>query len=349
MKRLSRDARKKIYCVLFFLLLSFAMYLVIRFVLPVIWPFLLAFFIAHYLYKCVNFMHKRLNFNSKLATFLVIGVVFASVVSLMIVLFVNLGGQIRNFIENFDVYVMYVSDGFEYICDRLGDTLGVDTTGFYDTIQVKVREVAVQVSDAFMDNFMVNTKEIAQGAMNFIILIVLLFTAIIYMTKDMERIRRYLKDCYFSRELAFVKNLVRTVFFAYLKTQFILICVISIICVVGLFILKNPYSLGIGILIGVADALPLFGVGAVLLPWTLFKLAMGEYFYAAMLFTMFVFSYMAREYLEPKIMGDTIGLHPVVSLIAVYVGYTLFGFLGMLIGPFAFVMISEIMKKVMET
>lgn len=349
MKFLSKDTRMKLYCVLFFLLLSFAMYLVIQFILPVIWPFLLAFFVAHYLHKCVGFMHKKLHFNNRFATLLVIGAVLIIVVSSMGILFVNLGGQIRNLIENFDIYVVQVSDSFEDICDRLGDTLGVDTDGFYDTIQVGMHQVAVQVSEGFMDNFMVNTKELAQGVMNFIILLVLLFTAIIYMTKDMEGIRSYLKNCYFSGEIAFVKNLVKTVFFAYLKTQFILICVISVICVVGLLILKNPYSLGIGILIGVADALPLFGVGAVLLPWTLFQLAMGDYFNAAMLFTMFLLSYMAREYLEPKIMGNTIGLHPVVTLIAVYVGYTLFGFLGMLIGPFAFVMISEIMKKVMET
>ncbi len=349
MKLLSKDAKKKIYCVLLFLLLSFAMYLVIRFVLPVIWPFLLAFFIAHYLHKWARFIHERLHFNSRLATFLVIGAVFAAVVGVLTALFVNLASQIRNLMENFDEYVVYVSDGLKDICDRLGDTFGVDTADFYDTIQVGMRQVQVQVSDAFMDNFMVNTKEIAQGAMNFIILIVLLFTAIIYMTKDMEEIRRYMNNCFFSKEIAFVKNLVRTVFFAYLKTQFILMCIISIICVVGLLILKNPYGLGIGILIGVADALPLFGVGAVLLPWTLFKLATGEYFYAAMLFTMFLLSYMAREYLEPRIMGNTIGLHPVVSLVAVYVGYTLFGFLGMVIGPFVFVMISEIMKKVMET
>ncbi len=349
MKFLSRDTRMKIYCVLFFLLLSFAMYLVIQFVLPVIWPFLLAFFIAHYLHKCVRFMHRKLHFNNRFATAVVIGGVLIIVVSLMVVLFVNLGEQVRNLIDNFDIYLVQVSEGFEEVCNRVGDTLGVDTEGFYDTIQDGMRQVAVQVSDAFMDNFMINTKEIAQGAMNFIILLVLLFTAIIYMTKDMEEIRRYLNRCYFARELAFIKNLVRTVFFAYIKTQFILICVISVICVGGLLILKNPYGLGLGILIGVADALPLFGVGAVLLPWTLFKLAMGDYFYAAMLFTMFLLSYMAREYLEPKIMGNTIGLHPVVTLIAVYVGYTLFGFLGMIIGPFAFVVISEIMKKVMET
>ncbi len=347
-KLLSTNTRKKIYCVFVFLLLSFTMYLVIKFVLPVIWPFLLAFFIAHYLNKCVAFLNKKLKINSKLATFFVLGVVFTLVVGTLVFLFAGIVTQVKVMAENFDSYVLYVDKGLRRVCNGLGETFGVDTYGFYDTIQDRAYEAAGQIESAFMENFMGNTKKIAENAMNFIILIVLLFTAIIYMTKDMEDIRQALRRSFFCEELLFVKRLLKNVFYAYVKTQLVLICVISVICVAGLLILKNPYSLGLGILIGVLDALPLFGVGVVLLPWTLFCLATGDYFYAAMLFTMFVLSYMAREYLEPKIMGSTIGLHPVMSLVAVYVGYTLFGFLGMLIGPFVFVMIFEIMKKVME-
>ena len=241
-----------------------------------------------------------------------------------------------------------LENGIKTVCDKLGESFGFDTTKFHDTVQIKMYGIVDRCTDTFMDNFMVNTKEIAAGTMNFIILLVLLFTAIIYMTKDMDRIKHFLNDCYFSGEVAFVKNIIKTVFFAYLKTQLILICIISVICVVGLYIMRNPYSLGLGILIGVLDALPLFGVGTVLLPWTLAELLMGKYVYAAMLFTIFVLAYMVREYLEPKIMGNTIGIHPVISLIAVYVGYTLFGFLGMMIGPFTFLIIFEIMKKVEE-
>ena len=348
MKLVSAYVRKKVLFVVVFLLVSFAMYLVIKNVLPIIWPFLLAFFIAIVLNKFVLFFHKKLKFNKTFSYFLVVFGVFLVLFFALFAVFWVFLEEIRGLIDNMDIYMVQLDSGLRTICDRVEETLGVDTGEFYDTIRLQAGSIVSGVSDSFMSDFLGNTKMLAAGAMNFIILIVLLFTAIIYMTKDMDKIQAYLGRCYFAKEISFVKKMIKKVFGAYLKTQLILIAIISVICVLGLFLLKNPYSVGLGILIGFMDALPLFGVGTILLPWTLYQIAMGNYFYAAMLFTMFVLSYIVREYLEPKIMGNNIGLHPIVSLIAIYVGYSLFGFLGLFVGPFMFVFIYEIMKKLLE-
>lgn len=348
MKFLSAYAKKKVLFVVVFLLVSFAMYLTIKYILPIIWPFLLAFFVAAILNRCIIFLNKRLHFNKKFAFLLSV----LSMIFLLILAIVGVFGlfldEVSGLVENMDVYMLQLDNSLRNVCNRVEKTLGVDTEKIYDTIRVQAESIVSGVSDSFMADFLGNTKDLAAGAMNFIILIVLLFTAIIYMTKDMDKIRSYLGHCYFAREISFIKKITKKVFGAYLKTQLILIGIISGICVLGLFLLKHPYSLGLGILIGSLDALPLFGVGTVLLPWTLYQIAMGNYFYGAMLFSMFVLSYVVREYLEPKLMGNHIGIHPIVSLIAIYVGYSLFGFLGLFIGPFVFVFIYEIMKKLME-
>lgn len=339
-KLMSAYNRKKVLFMFVFLLVSFAMYLVIKYVLPVIWPFLLAFFIAVLLNKLVLFFSKKLHFNKTFSRFLVFFLVFYGFLEIFFIVFYGFLEQISGLLENMDVYLVQLDGGIRSVCHRIEDTLGVDTGNFYDTIKVQAKNLGLDIFKS--------TKNIATGTVNFIILIVLIFTAIIYMTKDMEKINLFFNQCYFSREILFIKRLIKKVFGAYIKTQLILIGIISIICVVGLFILKHPYSLGLGILIGFMDALPLFGVGTILIPWTIYQLAMGDYFYAAMLFTMFVLSYVVREFLEPRIMGNNIGLHPVVSLIAIYVGFRLFGFFGLFIGPFMFVFIYEIMKKFME-
>lgn len=348
MKLMSPYTRKKVWFVVVFLLVSVAMYLVIKNVLPIIWPFLLAFCIAVALNKFVMFFNKKLHFNKSFSYILVVFGMISILLFAFLSVFLILLDEIRGLIEKMDVYLVQLDSGLRTICNRVEETLGVDTEKFYDTIRVQAGSIVSGVSDSFMSDFLSNTKVLAAGAMNFIILLVLLFTAIIYMTKDMDKIQSYLSRCYFAREILFAKRMIKRVFGAYLKTQLILIGIISAICVLGLFLLKHPYSLGLGILIGCLDALPLFGVGTVLLPWTLYQIAMGNYFYGAMLFSMFVLSYVVREYLEPKIMGNNIGIHPIVSLIAIYVGYNLFGFLGLFIGPFVFVFIYEIMKKFME-
>ena len=75
---------------------------------------------------------------------------------------------------------------------------------------------------------------------------------------------------------------------------------------------------------------------------------MGEYMKATILFVIFIVCYLTREFLEPRLMGQKIGMTPITTLISIYIGYQLFGFLGMIAGPLVFVLIREILEKINE-
>jgi predicted PurR-regulated permease PerM len=111
----------------------------------------------------------------------------------------------------------------------------------------------------------------------------------------------------------------------------------------------NNYYIVLGIIIGILDALPLIGVGAVMVPWSVIYIAMGSYYKAAVLFVMFLLCYFIREYLEPRLMGKHMGITPIASLLSIYVGYGLFGFLGMIVGPLVYVLIREIVGRYSNT
>lgn len=118
-------------------------------------------------------------------------------------------------------------------------------------------------------------------------------------------------------EFVFIRQIARNVVAAYFKTQLIIFGIISILCTIGFIILKNPYSILYGIIIGILDIIPLI---------------------------VFVLCYLTREILEPKLMGGSMGIHPLISLLAIFAGYKLFGVFGMIIGPFGYVFITEILK-----
>ena len=115
-----------------------------------------------------------------------------------------------------------------------------------------------------------------------------------------------------------------------------------VICGVGLLWLRNPYWLLLGIVLGLVDALPVFGTGTILMPWAVVCVLCGSYRYAAVLLAMCFISYVVREYLEPKLMGKGLGTHPLGMLAAVYVGLVLFGVAGVITGPLAFILIREL-------
>ena len=131
---------------------------------------------------------------------------------------------------------------------------------------------------------------------------------------------------------------------AYIKTQVILIGLISLTCALGLLILKNPYALLIGVLIGVFDVFPLLGSVMILVPWAVLCFIRGRVFAGAVLLTLYGICQFFREYLEPKLLGGKMGISPVCSLMAISVGYELFGIPGLFLGPFGLVLIRSLYR-----
>ena len=102
---------------------------------------------------------------------------------------------------------------------------------------------------------------------------------------------------------------------------------------VGLSILGVNYSLLIAILIAVVDILPILGTGTILIPWALFSFVSGNVGLASGLLILYGVVLIIRQLVEPKIVGGSIGLHPLATLAAVYIGIRFVGFTGIFIGP----------------
>ena len=132
---------------------------------------------------------------------------------------------------------------------------------------------------------------------------------------------------------------------AYLKAQLIIMGCVIVICVAGLWILKNPYALLIGTVIGLLDVLPFIGTGTILIPWAVISLFTKKFFHAAAYVVLFLIANTTREFLEPKLIGKSLGLYPIAILISVYVGLYLFGPAGVIEGPASVLLIMEIERE----
>ena len=102
---------------------------------------------------------------------------------------------------------------------------------------------------------------------------------------------------------------------------------------VGLLILKTEYAFTLAGIIALVDILPVIGVGTVLIPWGIFKLVAGAYYQGFGLLIIFAVVSVVREIIEPKIIGKSLGLHPLMTLFSMYIGLELCGFLGMISFP----------------
>lgn len=97
--------------------------------------------------------------------------------------------------------------------------------------------------------------------------------------------------------------------------------------------MTNNYFVLIAAATAIFDILPVAGSGGVLIPWALFSLISGNYKQAIGLAIMYVVILIIRQYIEPKIVGTSLGVHPIVTLMGLYFGLKLFGFIGMFLVP----------------
>jgi predicted PurR-regulated permease PerM len=105
---------------------------------------------------------------------------------------------------------------------------------------------------------------------------------------------------------------------------------IYVIVAVGLLILRVPYFYLAALGIAFLDILPVFGTGTVLLPWAVLKFLGGQYYFAIGLLIIWGVGQLTRQVIQPKIVGDSLGIQPIPTLVLLYLGYQLAGVAGMI-------------------
>ena len=131
----------------------------------------------------------------------------------------------------------------------------------------------------------------------------------------------------------------------YLRSYLILMGITFGLMSIGFVILRVEYALALALLVALLDALPVIGVGTVLLPWGAAALLMGDTYLGIGLIVLFAVNTVLRQLIEPKIIGDSLDVHPILSLILLYVLYRLFSLWGLLLLPVITVILQVILKK----
>ncbi len=177
---------------------------------------------------------------------------------------------------------------------------------------------------------------IAYFVPNAIMMILLTIISAFFFIKDKDLIYKTILNhtpIVIKRNFEIVRTGLFRALFGYIKAQLIIMSVTSSIIILGLTILRHPFSVFLGILIGLVDALPIFGSGAVFWPWALLSVINCNIPYAVGLMAIYGVVFITRQVIEPKVLSSQIGIHPLLTLISIYVGLKIFGVLGFFIGP----------------
>lgn len=153
----------------------------------------------------------------------------------------------------------------------------------------------------------------------------------------------HLPESWHNRYLPGLKR-IRKALSGWLKAQGKLVLVTYGIVAAGFLILGIPYGPAWAALVAVVDAVPMLGTGTVLVPWAVVSLIRGEHVRAIGLLCIFGAAMTTRTVLEPRLLGRQLGLDPLLTLLALYVGYRFWGLLGMIAAPILATAAKSVLK-----
>ncbi len=183
-----------------------------------------------------------------------------------------------------------------------------------------------------------------------VIFVIVTIIASYLMSKDIRLIRDFSASQLPADLLVRLKSVYADLikaFGGFIKAQLTIMGITFLITITGLYFIGIPYALTMAIIIGLIDALPILGTGAVLVPWAIINIVLGNYRLGVPLIILYGVITITRQIIEPKIMGKNIGLHPLVTLASLYLGIQIFGVAGILIGPLAVIIVKALQKTML--
>lgn len=322
-----------------------AVYIGFKYLLPLFVPFIFAYFVAWLLRPIVAFLHKRLKLPIALGGGISL-ILLLSIVGIGLFyisrMFIN---QLVLFLKNVPIYQAYITSRVDYICVGCDKVLGLSSgtaKGFFD---YGMNTLLATIQADILPKMTVQTLKLAIGMMEFMALIIIIAVSTLLFIKDMQEYKEGLHKSQLYPKIHKITKKLSETGTAYLKTQAIIMSMIAVICSIALFILKNPYAILIGIAIGIFDAFPILGSGLILVPWSIIMLIQKNFLAAAILMSAFLVCQILREIMEPKLLGNRLGIRPIYSMMAMYVGVQLFGVTGFFLGPLGLVIIRTILNS----
>ncbi len=324
----------------YFIGIALAVYILFRYMLPLVVPFIFSAIISMWLYPLVDKITRKVRIPYKLTV--VITVLLFSLLLLAGVsgIGVAIFNQLRRLVSNMPFIQSEFDTCVRQICRGCDDWFGVGGGKAYSMYLLGVDYLGENWNEKILPFVTDKAWSVCRGAVSVFIIFLFFLVGTWLIMEEYTSLKKDIKDSDVYGRIQPLICAVKETLGGYLRTQGIIICVVAVICSVGLFILKNPYAILIGIVIAVLDALPILGSGSVLIPWVFVCIFQGKFSYAAVIGVTYLLCLCAREILEPRLMGRSVGLRPIYMIVSFYAGIQLFGIIGVILGPVAMVIIK---------
>lgn len=317
-------------------------------------PFIIAFFIAMIINPLVNFFQIKVKMPRGYAVIVSI-LIITGAISTIITLLVN------EIIQGFTYLSNVVPDHYNDLSVYMEEMYQTKIFPFYNNLLDLFQNLdqsqksTILESMQFMGEKLTNTISsiiqsignffyaIFKGLPNIVTILVISLLATFFISKDWNHIVSVLLEKVPNKIQVRINSIyegLQRALLGYLRAEFKITFISAIIVFIGLLILQVEHALTIALIIWLVDFLPYIGAILIFLPWAIYCFSTGDYFLGTGLSILYGLIVVQRQLIKPKILSSSLGISPLMTLLTMYVGFKLMGFVGIIIGPLTFILLK---------
>ena len=321
------------------------------YLLPVLLPFIIGALIAFMVEPLVNFAHKKLKIPRKITSAIIVLAVAGVGIYLIILLGYKLYEEARAIVSN--------SSGWIAEATALFDKVGNKINGYISYLPSDFAKYIENMSQS-LENFILSIpsnygKQVINFVTKFVssipsavlsVVICLIFS--FFFSADLDVIKKFTRENLPKRVRGFFTSTKAEVFKIigqYLKSYGKILLITFAEIWIAFMILRVDYAITLAFVIALFDILPILGTGGVLIPWALICFIIGDIPRGIGLAVTYLVILLVRQIIEPRIVGKQIGLHPVVTIVAMFTGLRLLGLFGMFLFPITITLLRNLQDK----
>ncbi len=323
-------------------------YVIFRYLIRIAWPFVLAALVTLVLKSPSYWLARKLRIGVRISGAILLVVFYIVVVGGIGYGLYETGWSIGKWVSTFyagyrssvEPALINIFDWYEQSIAPLGgDAALIDNLG--NQILSALSNVVSFVSSRSLSV----VQSIALGLPKFLIGFIFMVVSSFYMLLDFDRVSYFLLRQFSPNQQQIIVSSEEYLGHAIGRLILSYFAIMSITFVelnIGLRIIGIANATIVSLVIALFDILPALGTGGIVIPWAAIRLINGDISTALKLAVLYVIITVIRNAIEPKIVGDNIGVHPVLMLMSMYLGVSVFGGIGIIVVPFTIVVVKKL-------
>jgi len=347
---LPKEGYKRILVLTFYVVLAVVFgFIFFKYLLKLLLPFIIAWCVAMIIKPMAEILHKRTGIPKKILSIILVLIILILIGALLFMIVDKLLYEFRGIIillnANADTWI---SDALKVINRLLDKIPFFSSFASEEELLFEITELSKGMLTKFTSNVPNILKTVITVLPNMLFTSLILIMASYYFCADYTEITNYLSNLLPQKtrgNILYLKQKLQAVGLKVIKGYLITIVITFIQLYIGFFIIGTEYAFTIALVTALIDILPVIGVGTVLIPWASVKIITGSYYQGFGLLIIFAVVSVVREIVEPRIIGKSIGLHPLATLFSMYIGLETCGFLGLISFPVLVIVIKTVLSK----